>query len=103
MEGLLLIQYSLASLIFVCINDFGFDFRQKFKIPHVVLWLGLLCPLSLSLSPLIRVHTLFFRIRNCLTQLYAKDITPDDKQEIDEALQREVIIKTHFTLCTINS
>lgn len=31
-----------------------------------------------------------FRIRNCLTQLYAKDITPDDKQELDEALQREV-------------
>lgn len=33
-----------------------------------------------------------FRIRNCLTQLNAKDITPDDKQELDEALQREVII-----------
>ncbi|GMP61478.1 hypothetical protein CsSME_00023930 [Camellia sinensis var. sinensis] len=30
------------------------------------------------------------RIRNCLTQLYAKDITPDNKQELDEALQREV-------------
>ncbi|CAL0323589.1 unnamed protein product [Lupinus luteus] len=30
------------------------------------------------------------RIRNCLTQLYAKDITPDDGQELDEALQREV-------------
>ncbi|KAE8663451.1 hypothetical protein F3Y22_tig00112968pilonHSYRG00020 [Hibiscus syriacus] len=29
-------------------------------------------------------------IRNCLAQLYAKDITPDDKQELDEALQREV-------------
>ncbi|CAL5380510.1 unnamed protein product [Camellia sinensis] len=29
------------------------------------------------------------RIRNCLTQLYAKDITPDDRQELDEALQRE--------------
>jgi len=26
--------------------------------------------------------------------LYAKDITPDDKQELDEALQREVDIKT---------
>ncbi|KAI7996633.1 Phosphoenolpyruvate carboxylase 2 [Camellia lanceoleosa] len=24
------------------------------------------------------------RIRNCLTQLYAKDITPNDKQELDE-------------------
>ncbi|RWW18907.1 hypothetical protein GW17_00017075 [Ensete ventricosum] len=30
------------------------------------------------------------RIRNCLTQLYAKDITPDDKQELDESLQREL-------------
>ncbi|XP_072984321.1 phosphoenolpyruvate carboxylase 1 isoform X3 [Typha latifolia] len=29
------------------------------------------------------------RIRNCLTQLYAKDITSDEKQELDEALQRE--------------
>src|SRR5438105_4216728 len=32
------------------------------------------------------------RIRDCLTQLYAKDITADDKQELDEALQREVRI-----------
>ncbi|KAL8468666.1 hypothetical protein ACS0TY_031746 [Phlomoides rotata] len=30
------------------------------------------------------------RIRECLTQLNAKDITPDDKQELDEALQREI-------------
>ncbi|KAG6494026.1 hypothetical protein ZIOFF_049044 [Zingiber officinale] len=30
------------------------------------------------------------RIRNCLTQLNAQDITPDDKQELDEALQREI-------------
>ncbi|KAL8046656.1 hypothetical protein ABFX02_08G191100 [Erythranthe guttata] len=30
------------------------------------------------------------RIRNNLAQLYAKDITPDDKQELDEALQREI-------------
>ncbi|CAA3006641.1 phosphoenolpyruvate carboxylase isoform X1 [Olea europaea var. sylvestris] len=30
------------------------------------------------------------RIRHCLAQLYAKDITPDDKQELDEALQREI-------------
>ncbi|KAJ3695358.1 hypothetical protein LUZ60_000735 [Juncus effusus] len=30
------------------------------------------------------------RIRNCLTQLNVKDITPDDKQELDEALQREI-------------
>ncbi|XP_020964434.1 UDP-arabinose 4-epimerase 1-like [Arachis ipaensis] len=27
------------------------------------------------------------KIRNCLSQLYAKDITLDDKQELDEALQ----------------
>lgn len=33
---------------------------------------------------------LLYRIRDCLAQLYAKDITPDDKQELDEALQREV-------------
>lgn len=46
------------------------------------------------------------RIRNCLAQLYAKDITPDDKQEIDEALQREVIsapISFINLLCSINS
>ncbi|KAG4136055.1 hypothetical protein ERO13_D08G255000v2 [Gossypium hirsutum] len=30
------------------------------------------------------------RIRNCLAQLYGKDISPDDKQELDEALQREI-------------
>ncbi|KAG1330289.1 putative Phosphoenolpyruvate carboxylase 2 [Cocos nucifera] len=30
------------------------------------------------------------RIRNCLAQLNAKDITPDDNQELDEALQREI-------------
>eukprot|EP00249_Psilotum_nudum_P025002 c29345_g2_i1 orf=1-2079(-) len=30
------------------------------------------------------------RIRNCLTQLYQKDITLDEKQELDEALQREI-------------
>ncbi|KAG2251406.1 hypothetical protein Bca52824_081542 [Brassica carinata] len=30
------------------------------------------------------------RIRDCLAQLYAKNITPDDKQELDEALQREI-------------
>ncbi|KAL4585685.1 hypothetical protein LXL04_010309 [Taraxacum kok-saghyz] len=32
----------------------------------------------------------FGRIRDCLAHLYAKDITPDDKQELDEALQREM-------------
>ncbi|KAL6876432.1 hypothetical protein ACP4OV_013004 [Aristida adscensionis] len=30
------------------------------------------------------------RIRSCLTQLDAKDITEDDKKELDEALQREI-------------
>ncbi|KAH7331852.1 hypothetical protein KP509_20G053500 [Ceratopteris richardii] len=30
------------------------------------------------------------RIRNCLSQLCQKDITPDEKQEFDEALQREI-------------
>jgi hypothetical protein len=44
------------------------------------------------------------RIRNCLRQLYAKDITADDKQELDEALQREVYAfhtSTHIlTVCT---
>ena len=39
-----------------------------------------------------RFFSSLFRIRNCLAQLYAKDITPDDKQELDEALQREVTI-----------
>lgn len=38
------------------------------------------------------------RIRSCLTQLYAKHITPDDKKELDEALQREVskLIHVHI-------
>ncbi|KAK1397169.1 Phosphoenolpyruvate carboxylase [Heracleum sosnowskyi] len=30
------------------------------------------------------------RIRDCVAQFYAKDITPDDKQELDESLQREI-------------
>ncbi|KAL6140747.1 hypothetical protein ACLB2K_059043 [Fragaria x ananassa] len=30
------------------------------------------------------------KVRDCLQQLYAKDITPDDKKELDEALQREI-------------
>ncbi|CAN7074894.1 unnamed protein product [Brassica oleracea var. botrytis] len=28
--------------------------------------------------------------KDCLAQLYTKDITPDDKQELDESLQREI-------------
>jgi hypothetical protein len=39
----------------------------------------------------IKFFTSICRIRDCLTKLYAKDITPDEKQELDEALQREVI------------
>ncbi|XP_064986027.1 phosphoenolpyruvate carboxylase-like isoform X2 [Musa acuminata AAA Group] len=30
------------------------------------------------------------RIRNCMTELTAKDITPDDQHELDESLQREI-------------
>jgi len=30
------------------------------------------------------------RIRNCINQLNAKDITEDEKKELDEALSREV-------------
>lgn len=41
-----------------------------------------------------------FRIRDCLAQLYAKDITPDDKQELDEALQREVKMLIGFFFLT---
>ncbi|KAI3818829.1 hypothetical protein L1987_12650 [Smallanthus sonchifolius] len=35
------------------------------------------------------------RIRNCLAQLYAKDITPSDRKELDEALQREIQAAFH--------
>lgn len=52
----------------------------------VLLENGLVFLLTSSFSCLSQI----FRIRNCLAQLYAKDITPDDKQELDEALQREV-------------
>lgn len=30
------------------------------------------------------------RIRNCLSQLHQQDLTPDEKRELDEALQREI-------------
>ncbi|KAH7533191.1 hypothetical protein FEM48_Zijuj04G0104000 [Ziziphus jujuba var. spinosa] len=40
--------------------------------------------------PISRILLILCMIRNCLTQLYAKDITRDDKQELDEALQREI-------------
>lgn len=36
-----------------------------------------------------------------MAQLYAKDITPDDKQELDEALQREVITFCYIDLMLI--
>ena len=55
--------------------------RARICIVAVFLCLSYHFPLSLR-----------FRIRDCLAQLYAKDITPDDKQELDEALQREVNI-----------
>ncbi|XLR32337.1 hypothetical protein S83_060237 [Arachis hypogaea] len=41
------------------------------------------------------------KIRNCLSQLYAKDITPDDKQELDEALQQELKRELHSTHPTV--
>ncbi|KAG4169363.1 hypothetical protein ERO13_A12G086300v2 [Gossypium hirsutum] len=41
------------------------------------------------------------RIRECLTHLYAKDVMPDDKQELDEALQRLIII--HKVNCIYKS
>lgn len=53
-------------------------------------------------SLLYRCCLMFYRIRNCLTQLYAKDITPDYKQELDEALQREVRNSYKFKFRTKN-
>jgi phosphoenolpyruvate carboxylase len=35
-------------------------------------------------------------IRTCLSELYAPGITPDEKRELDEALQREVYCIGHF-------
>jgi phosphoenolpyruvate carboxylase len=35
------------------------------------------------------------RIRNCLSRLYGKDITPDEKQELDEAFLREIQTAFH--------
>lgn len=56
----------------------------------------------LSTLMILSTAELSLRIRDCLTQLYAKDITPDDKQELDEALQREVcrcqLVWIHFVL-----
>jgi phosphoenolpyruvate carboxylase len=61
--------------------------------------------ISLAWRRLLFVVDLLCRIRDCLKQLYAKDITADDKQELDEALQREVIYKTVattiFRLCFV--
>ncbi|KAL4586139.1 hypothetical protein LXL04_010771 [Taraxacum kok-saghyz] len=50
-------------------------------------------PVSRLMHRLLLMRSLlqkFGRIRDCLAHLYAKDITPDDKQELDEALQREM-------------
>ena len=33
---------------------------------------------------------IFYSIRTCLSELYAPGITPDEKRELDESLQREV-------------
>lgn len=33
-----------------------------------------------------------------MAQLYAKEITPEDKQELDEALQREASIEMYMKL-----
>lgn len=57
-----------------------------FSVNHLV-WIYLF-----SYGMFLFTQTIFclVRIRNCLSQLYAKHITPDDKQELDEALQREV-------------
>ena len=41
------------------------------------------------------------RIRDCLSQMYQKDITAEEKQELDEALQREVCTKFNFCLSLI--
>ncbi|GJU15548.1 phosphoenolpyruvate carboxylase [Tanacetum coccineum] len=35
-------------------------------------------------------------LRDCLAQFYAKDVIPDDKQEVDDALHREI----QATFCT---
>lgn len=60
-------------------------------------FIGFLCPAVFFLLP-----NLVSRIRNSLAQLYAKDIIPDDKQELDEALQREVSITVKCNLNFVN-
>jgi len=82
-----------ASIAYLCMLAFFTRSRTSIRFFHSLpqdMWLR-------SLSIIVYVLTTFgisfllFRIRNCLAQLYAKDITPDDKQELDEALQREVL------------
>lgn len=87
----------IAVLISTDILMFFFQFHYKFELPPTRFVAQIL------IAFLSCVH--MSRIRNCLTQLYAKDITPDDKQEIDEALQREVMlapILVMYSICTIN-
>ncbi|QHO07723.1 Phosphoenolpyruvate carboxylase [Arachis hypogaea] len=68
------------SLIFVVSEGTDRDLRTKFK---GIRDLGVIA--KFSVKPM---------IWNCLSQLYAKDITtPDDKQELDEALQQEVDVR----------
>jgi hypothetical protein len=52
-------------------------------------------------------YILYNSICRCLTQLFAKDISPDEKHELDEALQREVICldifnKTYFSFLVLS-
>lgn len=52
---------------------------------------------------ILRFHFgLIIRIRNCLSQLNAKDITRDEKQELIEALQREVCFSFFLMSTLIN-
>lgn len=57
---------------------------------------SLLFPVLFSCFTTLVLTFVLFRIRNCLAQYYAKEVTPDDKEELDEALQREVNIDMHF-------
>lgn len=65
---------------------------SNISIQRAALFFLFLFPIYLFLAgqDKILISHLLSRIRDCMTQLYAKDITPDDKQELDEALQREV-------------
>ena len=81
MEGLLIVTSVLSFTVYLVIFIFSSTALTYLIFLKYTFSIALL---SLSLH--------LFRIRNCLAQLYAKDITPDDKQELDEALQREVCV-----------